>query len=148
MKRKFVILILALTVLLSGCGESNRMFGIFYRAATDEEAFQPMEDEQVSQPEEEDAGAPEDTDASQPAEDAEAETLDQYVEGDYIFMPDGLVPLSDLPEGLDDGWILVRYTEDENGDPSLLWYRVWTDEGCWSDQSVPYEGTDWHPVIP
>ena len=79
------------------------------------------------------------------------EAFSQSMEDEDVVLYEESVPLSALPtesDALEEGWILVRYAEDGNGDVSPLWYRFWTAEGCWSDTSVPYEGTDWHPVIP
>lgn len=116
-----LITALALTA-LCGCGAvSDEMSGkgIFYtRAATDEEAF--------------------------------SQVLDLY-DGEEIALDDGEVPLSSQPaasETPEEGWLLVRYVEDENGVVEPLWYRVWSEESGWSQENLPYEGSGWHPVIP
>ena len=123
MKRKLVILVLALglTLLLIGCGASGGGSGgtVLGRSGL---YIHAASDEEAFE---------------QPAED-----------GEYTVVPDEIVPLSSLPADSDEGWILVRYAEGEDGDPSLLWYRIWTEDGRWSDVSVPYDGTDWHPEIP
>ena len=77
---------------------------------------------------------------------SDEEAFEQSEDG-YMEVPDEIVPLASLPTDSDEGWILVRYVGADDGDPSLLWYRVWTEDG-WSDISVPYDGTDWHPEIP
>lgn len=77
---------------------------------------------------------------------SDEEAFEQAGNG-YTEVPDEIVPLSSFPTDSDEGWILVRYEEGEDGDPSLLWYCIWTEDG-WSKVSVPYDGTDWHPAIP
>ena len=77
---------------------------------------------------------------------SDEEAFEQSEDG-VLEVPDEIVPLSSLPVDSDEGWILVRYAGADDGDPSLLWYRIWTENG-WSDVSVPYDGTDWHPEIP
>lgn len=131
MKRKLLIPALAAAVLLSGCGAmagngGDAVIGrsmIYTRAASDEEVF------------------------SHPS------VMDE--EDEDLVLHDESVPLSGLPtsvtaeeEETDEGWILVRYTKDESGIAVPVWYRVWTEEGRWSSQSVRYEGTGWYPAVP
>lgn len=78
------------------------------------------------------------------------EAFSQSAEDEDVVLRDESVPLSGLPteSEAEEGWILVRYAEDEDGSASPLWYRIWTADGRWSDTSVPFDGADWHPVIP
>ena len=111
--------------LLCGCGafSQGEPFGrniFFTRTATDEEAFSLV--------------------------------LDQETEGEDLDIPDENVPLSSLPvkteETLEEGWLLVRYTKDADGVVEPQWYRVWTEEDCWSEDVLPYNGGEWHPELP
>lgn len=70
-------------------------------------------------------------------------------EGGELDLPEESVPLSALPEeALEEGWLLVRYTKDGQGVVEPQWYRVWTEEGCWSEEALPYDGGEWHPQLP
>lgn len=117
--RNLLTLLLALT-LLCGCAASggDGRNIFFTRAATDEEAFSHSMGEEE------------------------------------VIVEDEAVPLAGLPaaaaaeEETEEGWLLVRYAQEEDGSVTPLWYRVWTEEGCWSQETLPYEGTGWQPVLP
>ena len=71
-------------------------------------------------------------------------------DGEDVYIHDDAVPLAGLPAsvGPAEGWILMRYARNEDGVVEPLWYRVWTEEGCWSQQVMPYTGSGWHPELP
>ena len=124
MSRKLLIpaLLLALTM-LCGCGRSGSDGGVYGRNIL----------------------------FTRTASDEEAfrDILEQDGEGVYIH--DDAVPLAGLPASVEpvEGWILMRYAQGEDGAVEPLWYRVWTEEGCWSQQVLPYDdGCGWHPVLP
>ena len=120
MSRKLMIpaLLLAL-VMLCACGSSGSEGGVygrnmfFTRAASDEEAFRDIPE-------------------------------------DEVYIHDDAVPLTGLPAstGQREGWILLRYAENDDGAAEPLWYRVWTAAGSWSQEIFPYEGSGWHPTLP
>lgn len=108
MKRSILILPLALALtLLCGCGAASGDGGIssiFYtRAATDEEAF------------------------SQVLEQQSAEEID--LEDEAVPMS-GQPAAAEDPE---EGWLLVRYAKNADGAAEPQWYRVWTEEGEWGE---------------
>ena len=138
MKRKIMSLTLALSLVFTLCACSGdadgdaTLFGrgiLYTRTASDEEAFSHLRETQAE------------------------EELD---------LEDEAVPLSGLPVDAEpeqasekvwaaessEGWMLVRYATNENGEAEPMWYRVWTEENGWSGENLLCECQDWHPVIP
>ena len=124
MKRKIFIMLLALALtLLCGCGASG---GDGDASVCSKGIFY-----------------------TRAATDAEAfsQVLDLQNE-DEIDLEDGEVPLSAQPgETAEESWALVRCTRNEDGTWDPVWYRVWTEDGVWSQENLPYEGGDWNPAL-
>lgn len=73
----------------------------------------------------------------------------EFQDAEEIELEDDGVPLSGQPgQAPEEGWLLVRYAAKEDGTVEPLWYRVWMQDGVWSQETLPYEGTDWNPVLP
>ena len=125
MKRKLIIPALLLLVLcmLSACGSKNADGGVYGRNFLFTRA----------------------------ASDEEAFRDLPARSGEEVYIHDDAVPLAGLPVSVEptEGWILMRYAQNETGIVEPLWYRVWTEEGCWSQQVLPYDDScGWHPALP
>lgn len=82
-------------------------------------------------------------------EEAFRDVLEQ--DGGEVYIHDDAVPLAGLPasEEPEEGWILMRYARNGDGEAEPMWYRVWTGEGCWSQEIMPYnDSCGWHPALP